>query len=64
MKKQLMDDCFVFSLQNPGHKWRFKTGGTFKKFIIIVIQHKVINNFYVTFKLKNVSSSYRSKIAS
>ena len=22
-----------------GDKWRFKTGGTFKKFIIIVIQH-------------------------
>ena len=32
MKKQLLDDGFVFSLQNPGHKWRFLTGGNYEIF--------------------------------
>ena len=32
MKKQLLDDGFVFSLQYPGHKWRFLTGGNYEIF--------------------------------
>ena len=27
MKKQLLDNGLVFSLQNPGKKWRYLTGG-------------------------------------
>ena len=32
MKKQLLDDGFVFSLQYPGHKWRFLAGGNYEIF--------------------------------
>ena len=33
IKKQvLLDDGFVFLLQNPGHKWRFLTGGNYEIF--------------------------------